>query len=56
LDYLTTAFQLLDLDRKYEPSRFAVVSKIDVIVQGSPFSVSAEHLGRLLNKIAIIGV
>lgn len=56
LDYLTTVYQLLDLDRKYEPARFASVSKIDVIVQGSPFNVSSEHLGRLLNKIAIIGV
>lgn len=40
LDYLTTVYQLLDLDRKYEPARFGVLSKIDIIVQGSPFSVS----------------
>jgi hypothetical protein len=56
LDYLTTVYQLLDLDRKYDPTRFANLSKIDIIVQGSPFSVTADHLGRLVNKIAIIGI
>lgn len=56
MDYLTTVYQLLDLDRKHDANRFPGVSRIDIIVQGSPFNVTQEHLGKLINKIAIIGI
>lgn len=56
MDYLTTAYQLLDLDKKHDANKFPGVSRIDIIVQGSPFNVTQEHLGKLINKIAIIGI
>ena len=39
-DYMTTLYQLLHLREKYSGEEFMKISKIDLIMQGNPYSTS----------------
>ncbi len=39
-DYLITLYQLLHLREKYEGNEFMKMSKIDLIMQGNPYSTT----------------
>ena len=49
-------FQLWHLRNKYGLIEFFRMSKIDLIVQGEPYSASQEHLSQLRRKISLIDV
>jgi hypothetical protein len=53
-DYLTTLYQLLHLRGKYDPAEFMRISKVDLIMQGNPYSTSEEHLQKLKKKLLLI--
>lgn len=53
-DYLTTMFMLWHLRNKYSLLEFFRMSKIDLIMQGDPYSASQEHLSQLRRKISLI--
>jgi hypothetical protein len=53
-DYLTTFYQLLHLRNKYPLTEFVKISKIDLIMQGSPYNASTEHLIKLRKKLQLI--
>jgi hypothetical protein len=53
-DYLTTLYQLLHLREKYDSAEFMKMSKIDLIMQGNPYSTTPEHLQRLKKKLILI--
>lgn len=53
-DYLTTFYQLQHLRDKYEVQEFIKISKIDLIMQGNPYSTNADHYQKLKKKLLII--
>lgn len=53
-DYLTTLYQLLHLRGKYELGDFVKISKIDLIMQGNPYSTTPDHLSKLRKKLLLI--
>ena len=53
-DYLTTLYQLLHLREKYDSVDFMKMSKIELIIQGNPYSTKPDHLVKLKKKLLLI--